>query len=139
MAGRREGRLASCRVNWEGLQLKKKNYLMCEVPNIVFQRAHPAKSNIPREADFKKNSTLVPPIWAPGSPRPRRPEAGSQVPPPPPPPGRPAPGSCGKLAAAAKPGARGEGWQVRGAGRETGSPCESLLRPSCPLPTTPLA
>lgn len=80
---------------------------MCEVPNIVFQRAHPAKSNIPREADFKKNSTLVPPIWAPGSPRPRRPEAGSQVPPPPPPPGRPAPGSCGKLAAAAKPGARG--------------------------------
>lgn len=48
---------------------------MCEVPNIVFQRARPAKSNIPREADLRKNSTLA--HWsgrlarpAPAGPRP---------------------------------------------------------------------
>lgn len=72
---------------------------MCEVPNIVFQRAYPAKSNILREADLKKNRERPRPtnlgaVLAPAG------EAGA--------PGAPlalwSQAACGKLAATALSG-----------------------------------
>lgn len=107
------GLLSSCGVNWEGLQLKKK--IMCEVPDIVFQRAHPPNPTSSRRLTLKKKKQKKTTArWAPLAPAgsgQRRGGRWSRCAP-----ARGGEASGGKAAATAWR----KGRQVRGAGRTGG-------------------